>query len=266
MSASPILNPLSERASFGARYAKSEMQNAARLRLADFDLSFAFQPIVDVVAETIHSYEALVRGTDGSSATSVLRHVTPGSRFRFEQTCNRRAMELAIALGMDSHLNLNFAVDALRLVNESIDATLHTASEIGFPSEKLVFELVESSVCGSSIVEIARAYHDRNLRTALDDFGAANSCLVRLVNFQPDYVKLDIALVRNVHADRLRRIVVAGMIGICRELGIKIVAEGVETYREYEWLRERGVRYFQGFLFARPKFEALPHVEFAPFR
>ena len=93
---------------------------------------------------------------------------------------------------------------------------------------------------------------------AIDDFGAGNAGLSLLADLKVDWVKLDMGLVRDCDADRARRLIIAGMVGVCRELGIGIIAEGIETWAEYTTLREIGVSYFQGYLFARPGFRALP--------
>ena len=79
-----------------------------------------------------------------------------------------------------------------------------------------------------------------------------------LAAFQPDTLKLDRSLVAGIDASAARRAIVAGMAGICRELGIELVAEGVETPAELACLRGLGIALMQGFLFARPGFETLP--------
>ena len=107
-------------------------------------------------------------------------------------------------------------------------------------------------------------YKRLGFATAIDDFGAGYSGLNLLADFQPDYLKLDIKLVRDIHRDRSRQAIVSGIVTVCRDLGVRIVAEGVEQVDEARWLRDAGIRYFQGYLFARPAFEALPAVTIDP--
>src|SRR5690606_15259672 len=99
------------------------------------------------------------------------------------------------------------------------------------------------------------AYKEFGLLTAIDDFGAGYSGLNLLADFQPDIIKLDMLLTRNIDSDRVRRSIVAGILTVCRELDIMVIAEGIETDAEYATLREMGVAYFQGYLFARPVFQ-----------
>ncbi|MCA8967581.1 MAG: EAL domain-containing protein, partial [Planctomycetes bacterium] len=101
--------------------------------------------------------------------------------------------------------------------------------------------------------------------TAIDDFGAGWSSLDLLADFQPDCVKVDRALISDIGDDRAKQAIVRGVVGVCRELGIVPLAEGVETAAEFDWLRGAGFDLFQGFLFARPAFRALPPVDVAFF-
>ena len=103
-------------------------------------------------------------------------------------------------------------------------------------------------------------YRRQGFRTAIDDFGAGYSGLNLLAEFQPDILKLDMALVRNLHQDPVREAIVKGVLGVCETLGIEVIAEGIEHPEELRRLRELGVYLFQGYLLARPAFEAVPEV------
>jgi EAL domain-containing protein (putative c-di-GMP-specific phosphodiesterase class I) len=234
----------------------------------DFDFTFAFQPVVDVRLETVYSYEALVRGPNGESAFWVLSQVNDENRYRFDQDCRVAAIALAARLGMDTNLNINFMPNAVYRPENCIRTTFAAAEKYGFPIERIVFEVVENDHLAeaSRLVEIMREYRRFGFVTALDDFGAGFRDLELLVRFQPDVLKLDMDLVRGIDLDRPRQAVVHGILVICAELGIRVLAEGVETMAEYAWLRDTGIDLFQGYLFARPGFETLPTVDFAQVR
>jgi EAL domain-containing protein (putative c-di-GMP-specific phosphodiesterase class I) len=81
-----------------------------------------------------------------------------------------------------------------------------------------------------------------------------------LADFQPDIIKIDMALTRNIHSDKVRRSIARAIISLCNDLQITVIAEGVETVDEAATLRNLGVALFQGYLFAKPSMERLPMV------
>jgi EAL domain-containing protein (putative c-di-GMP-specific phosphodiesterase class I) len=234
----------------------------------DFGFTFAFQPIVDVRLETVYSYEALVRGPNGESAFSVLNQVNDENRYRFDQDCRVAAIALAARLGLHTNLNINFMPNAVYRPENCIRTTFAAAEKYGFPIERIVFEVVENDHLAdpARLLEIMREYHRFGFITALDDFGSGFRDLELLVRFQPDILKLDMDLVRGIGLDRARQAVVHGILVMCSKLGIRVLAEGVETMAEYAWLRDTGIDLFQGYLFARPGFQTLPTVDFAQIR
>jgi EAL domain-containing protein (putative c-di-GMP-specific phosphodiesterase class I) len=105
-----------------------------------------------------------------------------------------------------------------------------------------------------------QTYQTMGFTLAIDDFGAGNAGLSLLADLRVDMVKLDMGLVRGCDADRPRRVIIACMARACAELGIQVIAEGIETAAEYATLRGMGLGLFQGYLFARPGFRALPEA------
>ncbi|MBC7136534.1 MAG: EAL domain-containing protein, partial [Oceanibaculum nanhaiense] len=151
---------------------------------------------------------------------------------------------------------INFLPNAVYEPAACIRMSVETARRVGLPLDRIIFEVTEGEqvVDHDKLIAIIRAYKEFGLLTAIDDFGAGYSGLNLLADFQPDIIKLDMALTRNIDSDRVRRSIVAGILTVCRELDIMVIAEGVETEAEYATLRELGVAYFQGYLFARPAF------------
>jgi len=228
----------------------------------DFDFSIAFQPIVDMRDQSLHAYEALVRGIDGSGAASVLGRVNDQNRYAFDQACRVKAVEWAARLQMPCLLSINFLPNAVYQAATCIRATLQAARRFNFPTERIIFEITESEqlVDKEHLKGIIDEYQRQNFKTAIDDFGAGYSGLNLLAEFQPDIIKLDMALVRGIDADPVRQAIVQGILGVCRVLNIEVIAEGIETVGELRLLQGLGIYLFQGYLFARPAFEALPEV------
>lgn len=228
----------------------------------DFTFSMAFQPIVDVSAGSIFGYEALVRGSAGEPASTILSQVDEHNRYSFDQACRVRAIELATRLGLTGYLSINFLPNAIYRAETCIRATLKAADELGFARERLMFEVTEGEEVEdrAHLSSIFAEYKKRGFRTAIDDFGAGHSGLNLLADFQPDLIKIDMALTRNIERDRVRRAIVDGIVRTARALEIEVIAEGIETPAERDALIDAGVHLFQGYLFARPGFESLPSV------
>jgi EAL domain-containing protein (putative c-di-GMP-specific phosphodiesterase class I) len=231
----------------------------------DFAFSMAFQPIVDLETGRPFAYEALVRGPCGEGAAEVLAKVTSENRYAFDQQCRVKAIKTAVEAGIlegGARLSINFLPNAVYSPKACIQLTLKTAAAAGFPTDRLLFEFTEQEEMAdpAHVAEIVRTYQAMGFGTALDDFGAGHAGLGLLARFQPDYIKLDMELIRGIDASLPRRIIVEGIVRMCHALGIVLIAEGVETPAELEALSALGIRYFQGFLLARPAFEALPPI------
>ncbi|MBA3804391.1 MAG: EAL domain-containing protein [Acidobacteria bacterium] len=227
------------------------------------NFEFAFQPIVSVRGRRVVAYEALARGPLGEPAATVLSQLNSENRFRFDQDCRTKAIESAAALGMSGALSINFIPNAVANPRACIRRTLETAAACGFNLSKIVLELTESEQVEDpeSLVAIFREYKKLGIKTAIDDFGAGYAGLNLLSRFQPDVVKIDIALVRDVDSDEVKQVIVEAIVQICDRLSIVALAEGVETARERDYLLELGVDLMQGFLFARPTFKSLGSVD-----
>jgi EAL domain-containing protein (putative c-di-GMP-specific phosphodiesterase class I) len=217
---------------------------------------------VDTGHRRVFAYEALARGLDGSGAAGVLAQLDADNLYRFDQACRVKAVTLAAQLGIDCHLSINFQPNAVYQAATCLRATLAAARRANFPTELLMFEIVESerALDHAHLAHIVDEYARQGFLTALDDFGAGYSGLALLADIQPDLIKLDMALIRGIDTDPVRQTLVRHTLGMCAELAIRVIAEGVETLGEWEVLQAMGVRLFQGYLFARPAFEQLPPV------
>jgi EAL domain-containing protein (putative c-di-GMP-specific phosphodiesterase class I) len=229
----------------------------------DFDLAFAYQPIVDLATRSVYAHEALVRGPNGEGAWTVLSRVTDENRYQFDQACRVNAIRGAAALGIRERLSINFLPNAVYQPAACIQSTFAAAREYGFPLENIIFEVTEGERVTDRrhLVNIFREYHRFGFRTAIDDFGAGYAGLDLLSEYQPDLIKLDMALVRDIDSSKPKQAIVRGVLSMCGELGIKVLAEGVETAAERDFLRGQGVRLMQGYLFARPAFRSIAAID-----
>lgn len=227
---------------------------------SSFAFDFAYHPIVDVARRSVWGFEALVRGPEGQGAGWVLDQVTEGNRYRFDQACRVKAIKTAAALGIDARLSINFLPNAVYKPEVCIRTTLEAARANRFPVERIVFEVTEAEKVtdGPWLAEILREYQRLGFLTAIDDFGAGYAGLALLADFQPDLIKIDMNLVRGIDASRPRQAIVHGLLRVCEELDIEVIAEGVESPGERDFFVHAGVNLLQGYLFARPSFRSLP--------
>lgn len=131
----------------------------------------------------------------------------------------------------------------------------------GFPLDRIIFEFTENEAFDTDhILNILRTYRAMGFKTAIDDFGAGYAGLGLLSKFQPDIVKLDMALIRDLDTDPVKRTIVRNTLKMLRDLNIEPVFEGIETAGEHDALRDLGVSLMQGYLLAKPGFELLPPV------
>lgn len=221
--------------------------------------TIAFQPIVDATSGLIYSQEALVRGRNGESAQALFLEMHPDLLLEADAAFRHEALRLAGAQGLNSMINLNVMPSALERSADVLMATLETAESCGLEADQLLLEITESEII-IDIATFAETIDDlrqAGLKFAIDDFGAGYAGLNLLADFQPDVVKLDMQMVRGIESRGPRQAIVRGIARTCADLGIEIIAEGVESEDEFFWFIDEGVTLFQGYLFARPSLEVL---------
>lgn len=233
-----------------------------------FDFTMAFHPIIDITQNTVWGYEALVRGVDGEGAGQILAQVDDGNRYKFDQACRVKAIELAGRLfppAAEIRLSINFMPNAVYEPAACIRATLEAAQRVGFARHRIMFEFTENERMTdvAHVQRIITEYRKHAFLTALDDFGAGYAGLNLLASFQPDLIKLDMELIRGIASSLARQTIISGLVAMARELSITVLAEGVETVAELTALRAAGIGLVQGYLFARPALANLPVVSFA---
>jgi EAL domain-containing protein (putative c-di-GMP-specific phosphodiesterase class I)/CheY-like chemotaxis protein len=203
-------------------------------------LNMVYQPIVRWSTRTVFAHEALVRAGEPSLPT-------PGALFDAAERLGRvydlgRQIRSVVAQRAASEPpGLLFFVNLH--ARDLEDATLRSADAPLAPhAARVVFELTERT----SLEEV------RDARMVVDELGAGYAGLSSFATLEPEFVKLDLSLVRGIDANVLKRRLVESMIATCGQLGVEVVAEGVETTAERDALLELGCDLFQGYLFARP--------------
>ena len=227
------------------------------------EFSMAFQPIVDVHEGVVNGYEALARGPKGEPAATVLDSTLHNNRYSMDQRCREKAIAISSTLGIlktSLDLYINFYPKAVYEPKQCLKRTLNMAESVNFPLSRIVFEFteVEEVHDRDHLLAIMKEYRGHGLRIAIDDFGAGYSGLSLLSDFQPDILKIDRHLVQHLDQKPASRSIIRSIIQVCRDMDIRIIAEGVEREQEMQVLCDLGIDHMQGYFFARPEFEELP--------
>jgi EAL domain-containing protein (putative c-di-GMP-specific phosphodiesterase class I) len=231
--------------------------------LAEGRLTSLFQPIVPVDAPMkVFAYEALLRGIDADGSYISPVRVFDGARaagllFQLDLAARRTAIASAIRKGVRQNIFVNFAPTSIFDPATGLRATVDAIDEGGISHDRVVFEVVESerTVDADHLNRILSGYRDAGFRVALDDVGAGYSSLNMIHRLRPDFIKLDMDLIRGVHLDPYKALIAMKILEISAGLGIATIVEGIEEEAELEWAREHGATFAQGYYIARPAAE-----------
>lgn len=212
----------------------------------------AFQPIINIKTRTVVAYEALLR-TDEESLKRPDIFIATAERLDRIHELGRQVRSMVATAAKDAPPDalLFVNVHGLELTDEELFSS--TAPLAAF-APRVVLEITErigiDAVAGPTRVAMLRK---QGYRIAVDDLGAGYAALGALATLEPEIVKLDMSLVRDIDQHPTKRRVVGAIATLCRELGSKVVAEGVETVGEANAVIEAGVELLQGYLYARPE-------------
>lgn len=207
---------------------------------------------------SVVGYEALSRGPEGGEfeRPDKLFKVAYDADLvvRLERLCRKKAFEASKDMPEGRVLFVNIEPDAVS-DPQLRDITLSTlAADTLLTPKDVVLEITERTAIVDFIafrqtLEYLRAI---GFRVAVDDAGAGYGSLQCLAEVLPEWVKIDISLVRSCDSDNVRSSLISSLVDFSKAIGVKLVAEGVETRAEFKKVRELGVEYAQGFLFSRP--------------
>jgi EAL domain-containing protein (putative c-di-GMP-specific phosphodiesterase class I) len=221
----------------------------ARFANALDTLWMAYQPIVSSVAKRIHAYEALVRNGEPTLASPVALFSAAERLGRLHDLGRtiRKAVADAVTPGCKLFVNLH--------THDLTDRELFSkAAPLSRFASQVVLEITERESLDQlpDVQAHVKTLREMGYQIAVDDLGAGYAGLTSLAQLQPEVVKIDMSLVRDVNQQQTKRLLVGMMLGLAREMGMAVVAEGVETVAERDTLIELGCDLLQGYLFAKP--------------
>jgi EAL domain-containing protein (putative c-di-GMP-specific phosphodiesterase class I) len=224
----------------------------ARFESALARLWMAFQPIVDWSERRVVGYEALVRSGDETLPD-------PGALLDAAERLGRlddlgRAIRSSVSeVVRTTPDEVDFFVN-FHSQDLMDDGLFSPVAPLSVVARRVVLEITERASLDAIDDVRQRVARLRNLgyRIAVDDLGAGYAGLTSFAQLEPEVVKLDMALIRDVHLEATKRTLVESMAGICRQMNVSVVAEGVESEAERDTLAAAGCPLFQGFLFGKP--------------
>lgn len=216
-----------------------------------------YQPILNLKEESIMGYEALTRITGNIDTKiedlfSLSEEV--GMCWAFEEMCRKKALKNATAKPQNTKLFLN--VNPNVLIDKKFESgiTSKFIKKYGLEPKDIVFEITERRPIPyrKLFKQVLIHYAEQGYSIAIDDFGSAYAGLDRLCYIKPDYLKLDIHLIRNIEKDEMKKALVKHLIQLCKEVSIKTIAEGIETESEAKIIKELEADFVQGYFYAMP--------------
>jgi len=224
---------------------------SATLERALGSLSVAYQPIVHAESGAAFAYEALMRSEepDLPNPLAILKAAERVGRLRDLGDTVRRLCALDLAATQQSVFFVNLHPEDL------IDESLYDAgSSLTRFADRVVLEITERASLehiGHLRDRVARL-RDLGFRIALDDLGAGYAGLTSFTQLEPEFVKLDMDLIRGIHQHDMKRKIVRSMVELCHDMGKSIIAEGVELLEEKQVLIDLKCDLLQGYLLGRP--------------
>ena len=223
-------------------------------------LTVHFQPIILAANPSeVFAQECLLRGVDSggslvSPAPMFEAARDAGILFNLDRAARMKAIEEAERHRVSDTVFINFNPSSIYDPVYCLRSTMRAIEDSSFTPKDIVFEVVESDNAhdDAQLIRILKFYREAGFRVALDDLGAGYGSLTRLGRLRPDFVKLDIDLVQGVDEDPYLAAIAAKLLELAHDLDVRVIAEGVETEAQYQWLLEHGADYLQGFYFARP--------------
>jgi len=216
-----------------------------------------YQPVVDLVDKRSIGFEALTRlTTDAFPGPDQLFKAAQDndSIWRLERLCRERAIRGVRGILPDQLLFLNVEPDSIYDPALRSEAVLDLLKESNLKPSQVVLEITEHSAVHDheSFRQMLNYFQFHGFRMAVDDVGSGYSGLKSIAELRPDYIKIDMALIRDIHLHPIKQDLTATIARFSRSSGTTLIAEGVETVEELRCLQRIGVRYAQGYLFARP--------------
>lgn len=222
------------------------------------DVEAVFQPIVSLRDGRIFGYEALIRGPQGSSLEKPDALFPAAEQFNkvweLEFLCRSKAFARAKGLPKDKLLFVNVAPKIINDPRFQKGVTLDMLAHYKIDASNIIFEITEKTSIEDykSFRKVLDNYTSQGYKIAIDDMGSGYSGLKLLTETRPQFIKIDMDLVRNIDKDAIKQALMKAIYEFSVVANMKVIAEGIETMDELNTLINIGIPYGQGYLLQRP--------------
>ncbi len=222
-----------------------------------------YQPIIELRTGLVRKAEALLRWNHDGRGQIMPKEFVPlaednGAIIEISDWVFREAAQQVKALRASFHPDFGISINASPVQFRSSKASpaswFSVLAELGLPGHSVTLELTEGVLLKAEEFGSAKlkAFRDAGFQVSIDDFGTGYSSLSHLKRFDVDFLKIDHSFVRDLETDPGDKVLCEAIIVMAHKLGLKVVAEGVETPAQLAFLNAAGCDYAQGFLFAEP--------------
>lgn len=224
-------------------------------------VTFAFQPIVNIHNAKTFAFEALIRDVEKCGVNSIDEFFNKAFKENYLHSLDlllrQKALSLFKQIKVPPYVKLFYNLDN-RILNVS-DFRSGLTSELlekeSFSSENLCFEVSEKQellILGANDNVLLNFYKSQGYKIAIDDFGTGFSGFKLLYGSSPDFIKIDRFFISQLQKHNKKQIFVNKMVDLANSLGVKVIAEGVETQEEFYACKDLGCSYIQGFFVQKP--------------
>ena len=228
--------------------------------LGNARIEVRFQPIVEARTGKIFGYEGLSRGVLPDGALMMPDELFSHARktdtmFFLDRVCRESVIAAAAARQITEKVFINFIPTSIYDPDKCLKTTDAALRRHGLHPEQIVFEVVETEYIEDfkHLNHILDYYRAKGYATALDDMGSGYATTDSLLNLKPNYLKVDMDIVRDVDRDLHKQQILQSFLSMGRKHGIRTLAEGVETEAEFSHVRAAGVDFVQGYYFGKPE-------------
>jgi EAL domain-containing protein (putative c-di-GMP-specific phosphodiesterase class I) len=223
------------------------------------DIVHRKQKIFDIQKNKVIGYESLNRGPKGSPFANPLVLIEHAKQqdllWEFEKIARTKTFQNLKHIQPHHKLFINVEPELVEASNFSEGYTMDLVEAVGLDPANIVFEITERAAIKNmdKFMKIINHYRKQNYLIAVDDVGTGYSGLTKIIQLEPDIIKLDLELIRDLETHRYKKAIVKAFKTLSEELNIMIIAEGIETQQELDVLKALGITHGQGYFLHKPQ-------------